>query len=100
MNGLKRSGHSVTTASGGVDGLKLLKSQQFDVVVTDIVMQEGEGIETLGWVKKNNPGIPVIGISGFSQYLGTLERLGATATLMKPFTIEKLIETIREVTRP
>ena len=98
MNGLKRSGYSVTTASGGKDGLKSLKSEQFDVVVTDVVMQDGEGVETLGWIKQNNPDIPVIGISGHAQYLGNLKKLGAAATLMKPFTIEELIEAIRDVT--
>ena len=100
MNGLKRSGYSVATASGGVDGLKLLKTQQFDVVVTDVVMHGGEGIETLGWIKQSNPDIPVIGISGHSQYLGNFKKLGASATLKKPFTIEDLVKTIREVTHP
>jgi two-component system response regulator MprA len=99
MNGLKRAGYNVITASGGAEGVKLLKSQQFDVVVTDVVMQEGEGIEMLGWIK-NNPDIPVIGISGHAQYLGNLKQLGAAATLMTPFTIEELIEAIRKVTHP
>ena len=42
----------------------------------------------------------VIGVSGHSNYLDSLDMLGAAATLIKPFDIEKLIETIRDVTRP
>ncbi|MFP6745136.1 MAG: hypothetical protein VCB77_08125 [Alphaproteobacteria bacterium] len=44
--------------------------------------------------------MPVIGVSGYSNYLDSLDMLGAAATLIKPFAIEKLIETIRDVTRP
>jgi len=97
--GLEKAGHVVTKASGGIEGLKLIKSQQVDVVVTDIIMKDGEGMETLRWIKENSPGIPVIGISGYFQYLDSFKKLGGVATLKKPFKIEKLIETIREVTR-
>jgi len=95
--GLEKAGHTVTTASGGIEGLKLIKSQKVDVVVTDIIMKDGEGMETLGWIEKSRPGTPVIGISGHHQYLDSFEKLGAAATLKKPFKIEKLVKTIREV---
>ena len=90
----------MTTASGGIEGLELLQSGKFDVVVIDVVMQRGEGVETLGWIKESDPDVLVIGVSGHSNYLDSLDMLGAAATLIKPFDIEKLIETIRDVTRP
>lgn len=94
---LKSEGFEVLEAEGGIEGLKLFKSQKVDVVVTDIIMKGGEGIETLRWIKEADHDIPVIGISANSDYLNSLKKLGAAATLMKPFKVEELIEIIREV---
>ncbi len=96
--GLEQAGFDVVAASGGIEGLALSKSQYFDVVVTDIIMPEGEGVETLGWMAEQCPGMPVIAISGHRLYLDGIKDLGAAATLKKPFKIEDLIGVIRQVT--
>jgi PAS domain S-box-containing protein len=98
-SGLEGFGYSVTTASGGVEGMTLIAANRFDVVVTDIVMEEGEGMETLGWIQKSNPEIPVIVISGHPVYLRGVKKMGATAAMKKPFRVEELIRVIGEVTR-
>lgn len=92
--GLERAEFGVATASGGIKGLEIIKSNAIDVVVTDIVMSEGEGVETLRWIKETNPNLPVIVMSGFSQYLGSMKNLGATETLKKPFKIFELVRAI------
>jgi DNA-binding response OmpR family regulator len=95
--GLSRSGFDVTVASGGREGLEMVRSGSFNVVVTDIVMDQGEGIETLRWIESEKPGTPVIGISGRGEYLRLMSDLGAAATLQKPFKIAELAKVIESV---
>lgn len=97
-DGLTLAGYQVASAAGGIEGLELAKSNTFDVVITDILMEEGEGMETLGWISKQCPGTPVIAISGQSQYLNKIKLLGATETLQKPFSIHELRKLIGQVT--
>jgi len=92
--GLENAEFDVTTASGGIKGLKIVKSKIIDVVVTDIIMKEGEGVETLRWIKEVNPNLPVIVMSGFSHYLGSIKQLGATEVLKKPFKIFDVVGAI------
>jgi DNA-binding response OmpR family regulator len=97
-DGLTYAGYNVTPAAGGIEGLELAKDEHFDTVITDILMEDGEGMETLGWITKQCPGTPVIAISGQSEYLNKIKLLGATATLQKPFSIHELINVIGEIT--
>lgn len=99
MKGLVNVGHDVTTASGGIKGLEIINSKKIDVVVTDIVMSAGEGVETLRWIKEIKPNLPVIAMSGFPQYLDFIKRLGATDTLKKPFKIKDLLKIIKRTTK-
>ncbi len=95
---LEMFGHSVTEASGGRAGLREIKNNPPpDLVITDIVMAEGEGIETVREIQKLVPGQPVIAISAHPEYLESISRLGATRTLLKPFGIEAFCALVDEV---
>lgn len=96
--GLKSAGFEVTASVGSDEGLVLLKSNPFDVIVSDIVMPDGEGIELLLWVSENIPDTPIIMMSGHSIYLEGSEKFGAAAILAKPFRTEELVNLIRKVT--
>jgi len=101
---LRRHGHDVVEAGDGGEGLKRLETETFDLVVTDIIMPDVEGIETIMRIRKGFPDLPVIAISGGgsgepSQTLRPASRLGAHATLRKPFRPSVLGETIDRLLR-
>ena len=100
--GLTRAGHTVWEAEDGKEGLKLLREHPIDVLVTDVVMPEQDGIVTLQLARKLRPELRVVVISGDAPrhaplYLKIAGSLGAHKTLMKPFTMEKLLEAIGEL---
>jgi DNA-binding NtrC family response regulator len=98
---LERSGHKVVEAENGKLGIELLTSDAFDLVITDIIMPEMEGIETLINVKRQRPDTQVIAMSGGGRtgnvdFLQTAQKLGAAAILHKPFTMNSLSAAVEE----
>ena len=97
---LEACGHSVVLAENGRVGMKLFEKGEIDLVVTDIVMPEQEGIATIGAIRRLSPLVPILAISGsntigrYGDYLHAAEVLGASATLPKPFVPDELIATI------
>lgn len=67
------------------------------MVITDVVMDDGEGVETMRWIHDLSPDVPVIAISSHESYLHSMDRLGAARTLAKPFRISVLIEAVDSV---
>ena len=96
---LEDEGHETMGAEDGSVGLKLVAQNRLDLVITDIIMPEKEGIETIMLIKDKNPGLPVIAISGVTlsdTYLQSAKRFGAVATLHKPFSKEELMEAVNK----
>jgi DNA-binding NtrC family response regulator len=96
---LERSSHEVTEAENGRLGLEQLKTGTFDLVITDIIMPEMEGVETLLTVREQYPSVKVIAMSGGGRtgnidFLSAAEKLGASAILHKPFTLGSLTAAI------
>ena len=95
---LMASGHAVTTAADGRLAAQLFRAQTFDLILTDMVMPNREGIETVIAVHRDFPAVGVIamsgGVVGSSDYLRMAARLGAHRTLSKPFTADLLHEAI------
>ena len=88
---LERDGHDVTEAGNGRLGLEQLKASAFDLVITDIIMPDMEGVETVMAVRQQYPAVKIIAMSGGDRTgnmdsLSAAEKLGASATLRKPFT--------------
>jgi len=101
---LEMAGFKVTQATHGADPVvaTVLNSQQVDLVISDIIMPEKEGIELLIELKQQYPQLPVICISGGGRvsnthYLGSAEKLGAKAIFRKPLNEEELIAKINEL---
>lgn len=100
--------HEVTVAANGREGLKLFRNAPFDLVITDLLMPEVEGIETLRELRKANPSVRVVAMTGGLRipmginasvepdYLKMAKALGATQTLHKPFTGEQLRSLIKD----
>ena len=98
---LTAAGHVVTTASDGAKGVKRFRADPADVVVTDIVMPNQEGIETIIKLRAEFPKLGIIVMSGgaihSATWLAMASKLGASRTLAKPFTIPQLTAAIDEV---
>lgn len=96
---LKAGGHTVILAGDGDKGLQLFRTNQPDVVVTDIIMPQREGIETIREMRELNPSVRIIAVSG-AQPLGGLSfldiarKFGADAALQKPFRAAELLGAI------
>ena len=93
---LARAGHTVREAENGRDGVALFEQQRPALVITDIVMPDMEGIETILSLRRDNPTLPIIAISGGSDpvYLRAAASLGATAALRKPFSRHSLLDLV------
>ena len=93
---LEREKHQVLEAGDGNDGMRQFKGNAPDLTITDIVMPEKEGLETIREIKQHAPDAKIIAISGGGQlkaqnYLMLAKKLGAACTLAKPFKRETLL---------
>ena len=99
---LVRMGHQIMEARNGKEALQLCQAEPPDIVLTDIVMPEKEGIETIGALRCFHPNVKIIAMSGggsgsASDYLKIAKHMGATMTLAKPFSDQALAEAIANV---
>ena len=83
---LVAEGHSVIFAENGAVGLKKLAQARVDIVLTDLLMPVLEGLETIREIRRLQPDVKIIAISGvYSDYLEAASKLGANAVFRKPF---------------
>lgn len=95
---LSRKGFEVYEAIDGREGIEVFKEKKPELVLTDILMPEMEGFETIRALKTLSPKLPIIAITGShdSSLLIVAKRLGAIHALPKPFKQEDLLNTIEE----
>ncbi len=96
---LRLEGHEVTMAENGREAMRCYDTQAFDLVITDIIMPDREGLETIADLRQRSKSLPIIAISGGGRsgsmdYLETARYLGADTTLSKPFGREELIRAV------
>ncbi len=97
-NYFEYSGYNIITASNGLDGLKLLKSENYDLVITDIVMPYVSGLGIISVIKERSPDLPVIAITGYGKNPENLAaEKKADVVLRKPFEMEKLIDHVEKL---
>jgi PAS domain S-box-containing protein len=96
---LSGAGYRVLVASDGKKGMDVLERQPVDLVITDLVMPEQEGLETVTRLRVQRPTLPVIAISGAfgGSFLKAAGMLGATATLAKPIAADALLRIVEEL---
>ena len=102
---LADAGHEVTEARDGREGLKLFRAHHPALIITDILMPEREGIETIRALRREAASVAIIAISGggappYLRYLDFASKFGADATLAKPFYPAELIETVNRIVPP
>lgn len=98
---LEGEGHVVSVACDGREALRIF-GNSINLVITDMLMPEMDGLETIGALKKRAAGLPIIGMSGGGmirpeEYLNIAAILGADRTLAKPFEHAALLETIAQL---
>ena len=91
-------GFRVFEASNGVEAMKVLQQEKVEIMLTDIVMPEQEGLETLMSAKNAYPNLKIIVMSGHDNYLQMARRLGADQILFKPFKMDHLFSALAAVT--
>lgn len=101
---MTKAGHIVIEARNGRDALEICRVEPPDLVVTDVIMPEKEGIETIGDIRRLYPDVRIIAMSGggrnsAADYLNIARQMGAAAVLAKPFPIDELTALIASVGR-
>ena len=103
---LERAGHEIVEATTGVEGLKKFRSHApFDLIVTDIIMPDKEGIETIIEIKTENPTTPIIAMSGGGRtrnldFLKLAVQHGAERVLAKPFSQTDILDAVNALLAP
>ena len=98
---LERAGFDVLAVSDGRRAAEAIMSGRFDLVLTDLVMPEREGVETIIELRRTHPNLPIIAMSGGGMgsadlYLSVAAQVGANATLLKPFGEAELLRVVRQ----
>lgn len=96
---LEFAGHQTVEAENGKQAISMLRSQPVDLVITDLVMPEQEGIETIKIVRSNYPDLKIIAMSGAfgGEFLAVAGMLGANTTLQKPLRMETVLAAVGKV---
>lgn len=102
---LEREGYQVVEAADGVKAVTAVKAQEIDLVITDIVMPEKEGIELIMELKSMDEERRIIAISGGGRinpedYLKWARRFGVDQTFSKPVDRTKLLEAVARLLAP
>lgn len=96
---LEAQGYDIVGVDDGKAALKIFSPQKFDIVITDVVMPEMDGLEFILRLRKDHTSVPILALSGGgrSRNMEVLEHagtFGATAVLPKPFLPEQLVQLI------
>jgi len=94
--------HRLIEAPNGVEGMKMVEEHKPDAVITDILMPQKEGIETIREIRERAPGVKIIAISGGGSshnlmFLDVARAFGADAALAKPFRPNELTAMVDQV---
>ena len=99
---LESADHEVVEAKDGNEGIASCKAHPADLVITDIIMPEKEGMETIIELRHAYPDVKIVAISGggrigSSDYLKLAQKLGADEIMPKPFQMDEVLSMVRRV---
>ena len=102
---LDRVGHEVLEADNGKEGLKKYNENDVDLVITDIIMPDTEGLETIARIRREFPGLKIVAMSGGGRvvpgsHLDHAALLGASRTFTKPLNMPEFVDAIHETLAP
>lgn len=93
---LESAGYQVKQAENGIQALRIQRSTPAQVIITDLVMPEREGIETIEQFRRDYPEVKIIAISGAfdGRFLLVAQKLGASSVLQKPVDPDVVVKTV------
>lgn len=100
---LNSAGHRVVIVGSAREASEAMAKQMFDLVITDVLMPEGDGLDLITELKRTQPKARILAISGGgrylegSDYLKLAKGMGAHSALMKPFSWQELQDAIKAV---
>ena len=99
---LAAHGHAPVATYDGDEGLAAFRAEPAEIVVTDVIMPRQEGLETILELRRIQPAVKIIAISGggsggAGEYLALAKQLGARRTLTKPIGSEELLAAVAEL---
>ena len=105
---LERAGYFVALAENGKEGLRLFNESPFDLVITDIFMPEMDGLEFIRQLRRIEPSVKLVAMSGGGRHedfeaLRPAMHMGAARILVKPFDktdLLKVVEDVLDVEKP
>lgn len=102
---LASDGHRVSSAADGASGLRQIEQGRYDLVITDIMMPEKDGVEVINALRKSHRDLPIIAVSGGARgsatdYLHIAKVLGAVEVLSKPIGAKELLAAVKKALPP
>ena len=99
---LEREGYEVAEAPDGIEGISIFRQNPADLIITDLIMPNKDGIGMIIDLKKEFPNVKIIAMSGggFNKpegYLQGAKKLGAVCTLTKPIDRDELLRAIKDI---
>lgn len=99
---LEKAGHDVEIALNGKEGMVLFERNKPDLLITDIIMPEKEGLETIFELRRQYPDLKIIAISGGGRigpdgYLPGAKLLGANAVFTKPLVPKEFVQAVTDL---
>ena len=96
---LTGAGFEVLQAGNGLEAVRLCEGGRVDLLLTDLVMPDHEGLETIRRMRQERPHIPVVAMSGAFDggFLEVARAMGAAAVIQKPFTPEQVVKVVSRV---
>ncbi|HET8721505.1 MAG TPA: response regulator [Nitrospira sp.] len=92
---LEKDHHQVFEAANGRSGLALYRERIIDLVITDVVMPEMNGLDLISELTARCADVKVVAMTGDASRLATAKQLGARQTLQKPFDLDHFLEVVR-----
>lgn len=103
---LEEAGANVTACEDGKEAISQLGQSEFDIVITDILMPQKDGVSVIRTLKEEDKSIPILVISGGSQTLSShwllkiTQTMGVEAVLHKPFEPDELLTIVSRLVQP
>ncbi len=99
---LRLKGYDVVSAGNAMEALKLHRSRPADVVITDLLMPEMDGNELIRRLRRTDPDLPIMLITGHTTFGDERESVteGASVVLKKPIDLHELNERMRQMVGP
>ena len=99
---LERDGYEVVEAPDGMEGIRIYRQNPVDLIITDLIMPNKDGIGMIIDLKKEFPDVKIIAMSGGGLnkpegYLEGAKKLGAACTLTKPINREEMLRAVKKI---